>query len=66
MPPPLAKATARYKDTQGAGAVLSPAQEGTMKSLVLLTLLALLTLGLCRRGTGVSGADGDSGGGSVP
>uniref|UniRef100_A0A8C9NH64 Osteocalcin n=1 Tax=Serinus canaria TaxID=9135 RepID=A0A8C9NH64_SERCA len=27
-----------------------------MKSLVLLTLLALLTLGLCRRGTGESRA----------
>lgn len=37
-----------------------------MKSLVLLALLALLTLGLCRRGMGESRADGDTGGGSVP
>uniref|UniRef100_A0A8C3P5B5 Osteocalcin n=1 Tax=Cyanoderma ruficeps TaxID=181631 RepID=A0A8C3P5B5_9PASS len=36
-----------------------------MKSLVLLTLLALLTLGLCRRGTGKSRADGDNGGDSA-
>ncbi|XP_017583361.1 osteocalcin isoform X2 [Corvus hawaiiensis] len=57
---PLAKATAPYKDTQGAGAVLSPAQEGTMKSLVLLTLLALLTLGLCRRAADGSTSTKDS------
>lgn len=37
-----------------------------MKSLVLLTLLALLTLGLCRRGMGGSRADGDNEGDSVP
>lgn len=37
-----------------------------MKSLVLLTLLALLTLGLCRRGTGESRAGEDTGGDSVP
>lgn len=64
--PPLAKATGPYKDTQGARAALSPAQEGTMRSLVLLTLLALLTVGLCRRGMGGSRAGGDNEGDSVP
>lgn len=47
--PPLARATGPYKDTQGARAALSPAQEGNMKSLIVLTLLALLTFGLCHR-----------------
>nr|XP_054507106.1 osteocalcin isoform X2 [Agelaius phoeniceus] len=58
--PPLAQATGPYKDTQGARAELSPAQGGTMKSLLLLTLLALLTLGLCRRAAGGSAGTKDS------
>ncbi|XP_005059082.1 PREDICTED: osteocalcin isoform X2 [Ficedula albicollis] len=57
---PLARATGPYKDTQGARAALSPAQEGTMKSLIVLTLLALLTFGLCRRAADGSPGTGDS------
>ncbi|XP_027523564.1 osteocalcin isoform X2 [Corapipo altera] len=58
--PPLAGAAAPYKSAQAAGDAASPAQGGTMKPLVLLTLLALLTLGVCRRAADRSTSADDS------